>query len=142
MCSFNLWPQNSQDLFRKEINIHYEKIGWFATSLAIGFLSCNDHLQLIAIQHIFMNKCYWTSCTSCNKCNSLYVEPCAYTTCASHLQLCGNNYYASLMQLICNYHGNVMMTFINSSKSNTWHYGNFWVKLFSFWNLISTIHYD
>jgi hypothetical protein len=26
--------------------LHYEKIGWFTTSLAIGFLSCNDHLQL------------------------------------------------------------------------------------------------
>jgi hypothetical protein len=66
------------------------------------------------------------------KCNSLYVKPYAYATCASHLQLCGNNYYVSLMQLISNYHGNIMMTFINPSKSNTWHYGNFWVKIIFF----------
>jgi hypothetical protein len=33
---------------------HYEKMGWFAIGLVIGFLSCNDHLQLIVTQHIFM----------------------------------------------------------------------------------------
>jgi hypothetical protein len=33
---------------------HYEKMGSLITSLAIGFLNCNDHLQLIAIQHIYM----------------------------------------------------------------------------------------
>jgi hypothetical protein len=107
-------------------------MGWFATSLVIGFLSCNDYLQLIAIQHIFMSECYWTSCMSCNKCNSLYVKPYAYVTCASHLQPCGNNCYANLMQLICNYHGNVIMMFIDPSKSNTWHYGDFWVKIIFF----------
>ncbi len=24
---------------------HYEKMGWFTTSLVIGYLNCNDHLQ-------------------------------------------------------------------------------------------------
>jgi len=28
---------------------HYEKMGRFATGFAAGFLSCNDHLQVIAI---------------------------------------------------------------------------------------------
>jgi hypothetical protein len=32
--------------------IHYEKMGWFVTSVAIRFLSYNDHLQLVAIQRI------------------------------------------------------------------------------------------
>ncbi len=35
-----------QDLSSCEIPIHYEKIKWFATSLATRFLSCIDHLQL------------------------------------------------------------------------------------------------
>jgi hypothetical protein len=36
------------------------------------------------------------------------------------------------MQLICNYHGKIMLTsfFIHSSKSNTWHYGGLF-----FWNI-------
>jgi hypothetical protein len=28
---------------------------WFVTSIAIGFLNCNNHLQLIVIQYIFMS---------------------------------------------------------------------------------------
>jgi hypothetical protein len=33
---------------------HCEKMEWFATSLATKLLSCNDHLQFIAIQPISM----------------------------------------------------------------------------------------
>jgi hypothetical protein len=36
------------------ICVHYEKMGWFAVGLAIEFLSCNDHLQLIATQYVSM----------------------------------------------------------------------------------------
>jgi hypothetical protein len=47
------------------------------------------------------------------------------------------------MQLIYNYHGNIMLTllFINPSKFDTWHYGDVW-GIFFLENLISTIYYD
>jgi hypothetical protein len=45
---------NDNELGMKEkINEHYQKMGWFSTSLAVGFLNCNDHLQLIPTQRIF-----------------------------------------------------------------------------------------
>jgi hypothetical protein len=119
------------------VYIHYEKMGWFAISLAIGFLSCNNHLQPIwnsfATQHISMSECYRISCVSCTiECNLFYVKSCTYATLATQLQLWRNNYYVTLMQSVCNYHGNVMLTsfFINPSKSNTWHYGGFWMNFF------------
>ncbi len=34
---------------------HFEKMGWFATSLAIGVLSCNDHSQFATTRNIFTN---------------------------------------------------------------------------------------
>jgi len=48
------------------------------------------------------------------------------------------------MQLVCNYHGNVMLMsfFINSSKFDMLHHCNFWMKIMIFEILISTIHYD
>ncbi len=47
-----------------------------------------------------------------------------------------------LMQLVCNYYGNIMLMsfFIDLSKFNTWHYGDFWVNFFL--TSIFTIHYD
>jgi hypothetical protein len=42
--------------------------------------------------------------------NSLYVKSHTYVTHAIKLQLCKNNYYVTLMQLICDYHGCVMLT--------------------------------
>jgi membrane protease subunit (stomatin/prohibitin family) len=46
---------NDNELGMKEkINEHYQKMGWFSTSLAVGFLNCNDHLQLIVTWRIFM----------------------------------------------------------------------------------------
>jgi hypothetical protein len=78
---------------------------------------------------------------SWNEYNSLYMKLYTY---ANQLQLCKNNYNANLMQLVCNHHGNVMLMllFINPSKFNMWHYEGFWVELFFFEILISTIHYD
>ncbi len=101
---------------------------------------CNS----IAIQHISMSECYQISCIIYNiECNLSYVKSCTYATLATQLQLWRNNYYVTLMQLVCNYYGNVMLTsfFINPSKSNTWHYGGFWMNFF-FLILMSTIHYD
>jgi hypothetical protein len=117
------------------VYIHYEKMGWFAISLATGFLSCNNHLQHIcnsfASQRISMSECYQISCISCNiECNLSYVKSCTYATFATQLQLWRNNYYVTLMQLVCTYYGNIMLIsfFINSSKSNTRHYGGFeWI---------------
>jgi hypothetical protein len=45
------------------------------------------------------------------------------------------------MQLVCNYHGNIMLMsfFIDLSKFNRWHYGDFWMNFFL--TSISTIHY-
>ncbi len=65
---------------------------------------------------------------SYNICNSPYVKPLyTYTIHATQLQACKNNYYATQMQIVYNYHGNIMLTllFINPSNFNTWHYGDF-----------------
>jgi hypothetical protein len=80
---------------------------------------------------------------SFNRCNSVYVKPFTHLTRANQLQLCKNNYYVIIIQLVCNYHGNVMLTsfFINPSKYDTWHYGDFLV-IFFFEISISTIHHD
>jgi len=61
---------------------------------------CNS-LQLIIFLHL--HDCYQTSCMICNECYSPYVKPYTYTIHAIHaiqLQLCKNNYYAILMQLV------------------------------------------
>jgi hypothetical protein len=34
------------------MNVHYEKMGWFATNLITRFFNCNDHLQSITTQWI------------------------------------------------------------------------------------------
>jgi hypothetical protein len=46
-----------------------------------------------------------------------------------HMQL--SYYYATLMQLICNYHGDIMLmlTFIDPSTFDMWYYEDFWVIL-------------
>jgi hypothetical protein len=49
---------------------------------------------------------------SYNECNSPYVEPYMYEIHATQLQLCKNNYCATLMQLVCNYCCNVMLMLI------------------------------
>jgi len=60
-----------------------------------------------------------------------------YATCATQLQLCKINYYATLMSLLFNYHGYIMLTllFINPSKSNTCHHWDFWMNIFFFGNI-------
>jgi len=70
---------------------------------------------------------------SYNGCNSLYVKLYTYAIHATHViqsQLCKNNYCAILMQLVCNYNGNIifMLLFIDPSKSDTWHYGDFYIS--------------
>jgi hypothetical protein len=60
--------------------MHYEKMGWFVTSHAIGFWAamtiCNS---FVTQQH----ECYQTSCKNCNGYNSLYVKPYTYATLAT-----------------------------------------------------------
>jgi hypothetical protein len=94
---------------------------------------CN-HLQF----NVFLGAwCYWTNCMNSNGCNSPHVKPYTYATCATQLQLCKNNYCVTLMQLICKYHVNIMVTsfLIYQSKFDTWHYVEFWVKIIFFWNI-------
>jgi hypothetical protein len=57
-----------------------------------------------------------------------------YAIYATKLQLCKNNYYVILIHWICNYNGNVMLMlfFIDPSKFDMWHYGDFWVKIIFF----------
>jgi hypothetical protein len=64
-----------------------------------------------------------------NGCNSLYVKLYTYATHAIQLQLCTNNYHAILMQLVCNYNGKIifMLPFIDPSKFDMWHYGDFYI---------------
>jgi hypothetical protein len=72
----------------------------------------------------------------------MYVKLYTYATHATQLELCRNNCNVTLMQLVCNYHGNIMLTsfFIGPSKFDTWHYGIFGWNFFKI--LISSIHYD
>jgi len=56
-------------------------MGWFAIGLVIRFLSYNDHLQLIVIQHIFMGmnaikQVAWVAIDV----NSSYVKSYTYAT--------------------------------------------------------------
>jgi len=47
-----IWTFKCNGVHSEHIKIlqhHYEKMGRFAIGFAIGFLSCNDHLQVIAI---------------------------------------------------------------------------------------------
>jgi hypothetical protein len=71
----------------------YERAKWF-TTLQLGFW-----VVMTFCNSTYFNECecYHTSCMSCNKCNSPYMKPYKYTTCATQLQLCKNNYYAILM---------------------------------------------
>jgi hypothetical protein len=84
--------------------------------------SCNS-------MYFYGCECYQTSCMNYNGCNSLYVKLYTYVTHAIQLQLCRNNYYAILMQLACNYNGNIifMLPFIDPSKFDMWHYRNFYI---------------
>jgi hypothetical protein len=81
-------------------------------------------LQLITIQHISL-RMNW------NGCNSAYGKLCTYATHATQLQLCRSNYCTILVQIDCNYNGNVMLALfsINPSKSNTLHYWDFCIKI-------------
>jgi hypothetical protein len=120
------------------VYIHYEKMGWFAINLATRFLSCNNHSQPIynsfATQCISMSECYRINWISCNiECNLSHVKSCTYAILAIQLQLWRNNYHVTLTQLICNYHGNIMLT----SHGIMGDFGCFFFKI-----LISTIHYD
>jgi hypothetical protein len=77
-------------------------------------------------------ECYQTSCMSYNGCNSLYVKLYTYATHATRaiqLQLCTNNYYVVQLQLVCKYSGDIifMLLFIDSSKFDMWHYGDFYI---------------
>jgi hypothetical protein len=78
----------------------------------------------------------------------MYVKPYTYVIYVIQLQLCRNNYCVILMQLVCNYNGNVTLTsfFINPSKFDMWQAlwqflgENYCLHLGEI--LISIIHYD
>jgi hypothetical protein len=96
-------------------------------------------------KYFYRCKYYWTSHMNCNGCNSPYVKSHTYASCATQLQLFRNNYCATLMQLVCNYHGNVMLMllFINPSKKiHVALWGFLGKKYFLFEILIFTIHHD
>jgi len=88
---------------------------------------CNWPLQLgfkVAITTLQLNdvflwhECYQTSCTKCNKYNSLYVELYMYETHAIQLHLCKNNYYVIPMQLVYNYCHDIMLTLFSIHPSS------------------------
>jgi hypothetical protein len=124
-------------------------MGWFATILAIGFLSCNEHLQFITTQHISTSvnvvwQVAWISTnTTHHMWNHIQITLC-HVICAIQFQLCRNNYYITIMQLLCNYNGNVMLMPFPSIHQNLTHdiMEIFGWKLLFFEILISTIHYD
>jgi hypothetical protein len=66
-------------------------------------------------------------------CGTVYV----CNSCNLTIITCRNNIYAILMQLVCNYNVNVKLTlfFFDPSIFDIWSYGDFWVKLISFWNI-------
>jgi len=99
---------------------------------------CNSLATHCNSTYFYRRECYWTSCMNCNKCNALYnVKLYTYVIHVTQMQLCRYNYCATLIQLVCNYHSNVMLTslFIDPSKFDTWPCGDFLAKLFSFWNV-------
>jgi hypothetical protein len=120
-----------------------KKWGDLQMALQLGFwitmTMCNSY-QLNIVLRVWM----LSSSMSSNRCNSPYVKLYTYTTCATQLQLSRNNYCVILLQLICNYHGNVMLILFHQSIK-FWHvalWGFFVWKLLFFEILIPTIHYD
>jgi hypothetical protein len=116
-------------------------MGWFATSFTTILFNCNNHLQLIhnSLQFsIFLQA--WMLLNMLHEFQQMQLNVCENI----HIQLVQlkYNYCVTIMQLVCNYHGNVMLTsfFINPSKYDTWHYGDFLVCFFEI--LISTIDHN
>jgi hypothetical protein len=139
--SANLSHNNTKELLVPTYP-HYNKMGWFATNLATRFLSCNEHLQLIAIQCIstcvnVIEQVAWITIDVTHHIWNCIQITLYHLICAIQFQLCRNNYYIIIMQLVCNYYGSVMLTsfFINPSKFDSWHYGDFWMKIIIFWNI-------
>jgi hypothetical protein len=101
----------------------------------IAMTICNSFTTHCNLVYFYGHECYSTSCTNYNRYNSSYMKPYTYAICITHLQLCRNNYCVTLIQLICNYRGNVMLTsfFIDPSKFDTWHYEDFWVIFWKYW---------
>ncbi len=77
-------------------------------------MSCNDHLQLI----VFLHPCYQTSCMSCKKYNSLYIQ---FHFSAIQLQFYCNNFFSTIMHFPYDYNHNVMMASFSSSHQNSTH---------------------
>jgi hypothetical protein len=89
------------------------------------------------LAYFYEHESYLTSCMNYNRCNPPYVK---LYTCAIHaiqLWLCKNSCCVILMQLVYNYNGNIMLTifFVDPSKFDMWHYGDFWMKIIIFWNI-------
>jgi len=112
---------------------------WIAMTICISFRThCN-------LEYFYGHEYYSTSCTSCIRMQLTIYETIYIRNsfiCTTHSQLCKNNYCVTLIQLICNYHGNVMLTsfFINPSKFDTWHYEEFLGDFFG--NIDLHHHYD
>jgi len=105
-----------------------------AISLAIGFLSCNNHLQPICNSMYFYE---WVLSDKLHKlqhqmqiivCEIMYIcNSCNSISTMKEQLSCNSN--ATNLQLPWQHHSNV-----------TWHYGGLWMIYFLI--LISTIHYD
>jgi hypothetical protein len=96
------------------------KIKWFATSFAIMFSSCNDHLQFHYKSTYFyeMSVIWWVTWVATNSIHHMWNH-----ICMQFMQLNCNcvkttivqfqcNQYATIMQPICNYNCNVMWTLL------------------------------
>jgi hypothetical protein len=119
-----------------DLNIALQLNIWIAMTICISFTThCN-------FAYYYGHECHSTNCTSYNRCNSPYMKPYTYAIHTTHLQLCRNNYFVTLIQLICKYHGNVRLAsfFICPSKFDTWYFEDFWVIFFE--NIDFHHHYD
>ncbi len=108
------------------VHVHYQKLSDLLLAFQLGF-----ELQwpLATLLQFYCNSTYFYN-MSYNECNSPYVEPYMYEIHATQLQLCKNNYCATLMQLVCNYCCNVMLMliFIHPSIMN---FIDFYCNLFA-----------
>jgi hypothetical protein len=94
------------------------KWGDLKVALQLGFWVTMTIATHCNSTYFYEHEGYLTSYTSCRGCNSPYMKPYTCVIHATLLQLYKNNYYATLMQLVCNYHHDVMLTllFIDLSK--------------------------
>jgi hypothetical protein len=73
-------------------------------NLAIRFLSCNDHLQLICNSAYFSEcECYQTSCMSCNSPYIYSTTHCNFVTTTFFQLLCNSPMTTTIMSRCCQF---------------------------------------